>query len=178
MIETKRTFLRALEKDDLIIRTKWLNNTVFRENLFLKFPISITETEMWFERILIDKTRKDFIIILKENKKPIGLAGYIGIDWINRKAEPFIAIGDTKMWGKGIGTEVVHSLLNFGFNELGLNRMYGFMLDTNEGALKMDLKAGFISEGLLKEDILIHGVFHDRIMLGITKKVFNNTFKK
>jgi len=56
---------------------------------------------------------------------------------------------------------------------MGLNRMYGFMLDNNPGALKMDLRAGFLQEGLLKDDVIIHGEFHDRIMLGITKDIFN-----
>lgn len=173
MIETKRTVLRPCERKDLIMRVKWLNNPVVRETLVLMFPVSIAETELWFERILVSNTRKDFIIELKEAEKPIGFAGYINIDWINRKAEPFIAIGEENAWGKGYGTEVVRALLEFGFNEMGLNRMYGFMLDFNQRALKMDLKAGFKKEGLLKEDVLIHGEFHNRIMLGITKNEFN-----
>lgn len=173
MIETKRTVLRPLERKDLIMRARWLSNPAVRETLVLMFPVSIAETELWFERILVSNTRKDFIIELKEAEKPIGFAGYINIDWINRKAEPFIAIGEENVWGKGYGTEVVRALLDFGFNEMGLNRMYGFMLDFNQRALKMDLKAGFKKEGLLKEDVLIHGEFHDRIMLGITKNEFN-----
>jgi diamine N-acetyltransferase len=173
MIETKRTYLRAIERSDLKIRTKWLNDPIVRNTLLLTVPVSEAKTNLWFERILQDQSREDYMIIFKETDIPIGFAGYVNIDWRNRKAEPFIAIGSREHWGMGIGTEVVHKLLDFGFNELGFNRLYGFMLDNNPGALKMDLRAGFLNEGLLKDDVLIHGVFHDRIMLGVTKEVFN-----
>lgn len=178
MLETERLSIRALTSNDLEIRAEWLNNPIVRETLLMRFPVSIDETRIWFEKTLIDTTRQDFIIELKETGKPIGFAGYVGIDWVNRKAEPFIAIGDVEAWGKGFGTEVVHLLLDFGLNELGLNRMYGYMLDNNPGALKMDLKAGFLEEGLLKDDVLIHGEYHDRIMLGVTRKDFNEKFDK
>ena len=178
MITTERTVIRALEHKDLENRVSWINNSNVRDTLFMHFPISLAETKIWFEKTLTDNTRKDFIIELKESCKPIGFAGYVNIDWVNRKAEPFIAIGEVEAWGKGYGTEVVHALLSYGFNEMGMNRMYGFMLDTNHGALKMDLKAGFLEEGLLKEDVFMHGEYHDRIMLGITRSKFKERFGK
>ena len=173
MIETERTYLRPLERKDLPQRTAWLNDRVVSETLLLRFPVSLAETEQWFERALQDPTRKDFVIVLKKTKEPIGLAGYVSIDWIHRKAEPFIAIGNRKHWGKGLGTEVVQALLDCGFNELGLNRQFGYMLANNPGALKMDLRAGFKQEGILKQDVLMHGEYQDRIMLGITRDEFN-----
>lgn len=182
MIETERTYIRALEKSDLPLRAEWLNNPIVRETLLLPVPISLAQLELWFDKTLKDSSREDFIIVFKETGKPVGFAGYIGIDWIHRKAEPFIAIGSTEHWGIGLGTEIVRKLLDYGFNEMGFNRLYGFMLDNNPGALKMDLKAGFLEEGILKQDVMIHGVFHDRIMLGVTKDDFNknmlDTIKK
>jgi diamine N-acetyltransferase len=173
MIESKRTYLRPLERADLPKRMMWLNDPIIRETLLLRFPVSLAETELWFERVLSDPTRKDFIIVLKADDRVIGFCGYVNIDLVHRKAEPFIAIGDKECWGKGFGSEVVRTLLNYGFNELRLNRQYGYMLDNNPGALKMDLRAGYKKEGLLKQDVIIHGEYHDRIMLGITRDEFN-----
>lgn len=173
MIETERTYLRAIERSDIPLRTKWLNNPVVKETLLLSVPISEAQGEQWFEKIIKDTSREDFIIVYKEGDIPIGFAGYIGIDWMHSKAEPFIAIGSVDHWGIGLGTEIISKILDFGFNELGFNRQYGFMLDNNPGALKMDLRAGFLEEGILKQDVMIHGKFHDRIMLGVTKDVFN-----
>ena len=170
MIETKRTYLRPLERLDLRQRVEWINDPVVRETLLFRFPVSLASAETWFDRILQDPTREDLIIVIRQTSEAIGFAGYANIDWYHRKAEPFIAIGDRRYWGKGLGTEVVRELLNYGFNELGLNRQYGFMLDNNPGALTMDLRAGFKQEGILKQDVMIHGKFHDRIMLGITAR--------
>lgn len=176
MIETERTFLKAMERDDVQLKASWLNNPTIRETLLLSVPISKAQLEVWYERILNDRSREDFIIWDKNNSVAIGFAGYVNIDFINRKAEPFIAIGNVDFWGKGFGTEVVHKLLDYGFNEMGFNRQYGFVLDNNPAALKMDLKAGFKQEGILKEDVMLHGIFHDRIMLGVTKDIFNKRF--
>lgn len=173
MIETARTYLRPLERNDLPLKVKWLNDPVVRETLLFQYPVSLAETEQWFERILQDPTRRDFIVVLKEASAPVGYAGYASIDWVHRKAEPFIALGDREVWGKGLGTEIVHKLLDYGFNELGFNRQFGYMLTNNPGALKMDLRAGFKEEGLLKQDVFLHGRYIDRIMLGITRDEFN-----
>ncbi len=173
MIETERTYLRPLERSDLALKVKWLSDPVVRETLLLQFPVSLAETEDWFERIRKDPTRRDFLIVLKETGAPIGYAGYTSIDWVNRKGEPFIAVGDREVWGKGLGTEVVHKLLDYGFNELGFNRQFAFLLANNPAALKMDLRAGFKEEGLLKQDVFLHGQYVDRIMLGITREEFN-----
>lgn len=173
MIETARTCLRPLERSDLPLKVKWLSDPVVRETLLLQFPVSLAQTEEWFQRILHDPTRQDFIVILKETSRPVGYAGYASIDWVHRKAEPFIALGEREVWGKGLGTEIVHKLLDYGFNELGFNRQFGFMLASNPGALKMDLRAGFKEEGLLKQDVFLHGRYMDRIMLGITRDEFN-----
>jgi len=93
MIETKRTFLRALEKRDLELKHKWMNNPIVRETLLLSVPISLYQLELWYESIIKDVSREDFIIVYKQNNEAIGFAGYCNIDWKNRKAEPFITIG-------------------------------------------------------------------------------------
>lgn len=173
MIETERTYFRPLERKDLPKRAEWLNHPVVRETLLLRFPVSLAETEMWFEHILQDSTRRDFVIFLKKTDEPIGVIGWLNIDWVHRKAEASMAIGRADLWRKGIGTEALHKLLDYGFNELGLNRQYAYVLDFNTGSLKMALRSGFKREGLLKQDVLIHGEYHNRIMLGVTRETFN-----
>jgi RimJ/RimL family protein N-acetyltransferase len=173
MIETEQTYLRPLERKDLPQRAEWLNHPAVRETLLLRFPVSLAETEQWFERILQDPTRQDFVICLKKTGELIGFVGWVNIDWVHRKAEPSLAIGRPDFWGQGIGTEVVHKLLDYGFNELGLNRQYVHILDFNVRSLNLFLHLGFKQEGVLKQDVIIHGEYHDRIILGITREAFD-----
>lgn len=175
-MKTKRLLFRTIEVTDLEIKTKWINNPEVNKALFFTLPVSLNETIKWYENIVKNPTREDFIIIEKETDKRIGFGGYTNIDWINKKAEPNIAIGEVAAWGKGYGTEGLHLLLDYAFNVMGLNRMYGYVVEFNKAAIKMDLKAGFNNEGLLIEDVFLNGKFHNRIFMGVTKKQFNNKF--
>jgi diamine N-acetyltransferase len=169
MIETERTYLRAIERDDLPHRAAWLNDPVVRETLFLEFPVSLAETERWFERALQDPTRRDVIVVLKETEQPIGFIGWVNIDWHHRKAELNVAIGKSDLWGKGLATEVLRGVVDYSFRDLGLNRLYGYVLTTNTGSVKMAQRAGFKVEGTLKQDVLIHGEYCDRVSFGYTR---------
>ncbi len=72
-----------------------------------------------------NRTREDWIVMLKETNEPIGFGGFVHIDWKNRKAEPSLALGKNH-WGGGLGTEIVHKFLDFGLNGMGLNRILCF----------------------------------------------------
>ena len=42
----------------------------------------------------------------------------------------------------------------------------------------MDLRAGFEEEGVLLDDVFLHGKFQNRIMVGVTREKFNKRFPK
>src|SRR5690606_40100694 len=54
----------------------------------------------------------------------IGFGGFININAKARKAELYIFIGDKSCWGKGFGRDGYKLLVNYGFSELGLERIY------------------------------------------------------
>ena len=178
MIETERIILRPTEREDVILIVKWLNKPAVRNTLLLPVPVSVAQMEKWFEDIIQDKSREDFIMVDKETNIPIGYAGFVHIDRFHSKAEPTVTIGEEKFWGKGYGSEITRKLLDFGFNELGLNRQYGFVMENNPGSLKMCLRAGFKEEGLLKQNFLHHGKYSDVIMIGVTREEFNKNKKE
>ena len=172
LIEGKRTKMRPIERKDLKYTLEWANDPEISYYTGYMFPISMEMEEKWYERILAAEDRRTFIIETKNNEV-IGLTAILNIDWKNRKAELSMLIGNKKMWGKGYGRESVRTMLNHIFNNMGMNKVYGRIIDYNQAALKMDLGAGYSQEGYIKEDILIQGEFHDRYLIGITKAEFN-----
>jgi len=77
MIETARTYLRPLERNDLPLKVRWLNDPVVRETLLFQFPVSLAQTEEWFERVLHDPTRQDFIVVVEAAiGKDVGLEAF------------------------------------------------------------------------------------------------------
>lgn len=96
--------------------------------------------------------------------------GVSGLDLVNEKnkiARFFIVIGRKESWGKGIGFEVIKSIVNYGFKELKLRKINSDFLSPNEAVRIIHEKAGFKSEGFLRKDCLRNEVWLDREILSI-----------
>lgn len=96
--------------------------------------------------------------------------GVSGLDLVNDKkkvARFFIVIGRKKSWGKGIGFEVIKSIVNYGFKELKLRKINSDFLSPNEAVRIIHEKAGFKNEGFLRKDCLRNDVWLDREIVSI-----------
>jgi len=80
--------------------------------------------------------------------------------------------------GKGIMTDCVRALANFGFNELGLNRIHIRCASDNAKSRAVPARLNFVHEGTLQDDICLHGVYHDVLVFGMVKRNWNNKPKK
>ncbi|MDR7071511.1 RimJ/RimL family protein N-acetyltransferase [Fictibacillus barbaricus] len=78
---------------------------------------------------------------------------------MNKHAELGIAIGNKRFWGKGYGLAAMRAMLNFGFTELHLNKIWLRVEIDNEKAIKSYKRAGYIEEGILRQDRLRNGKF-------------------
>ena len=108
-----------------------------------------------------------FGIELLKEKKLIGLTFLKNINLIHRKAEFAIFIGEEKERGKGYSKEATLKTLKFGFNNLGLQRIYLSVQDNNETAIKLYEKVGFIKEGILRNSIFKNGAFYNELVMGL-----------
>ncbi|GAA3412269.1 GNAT family protein [Paenibacillus hodogayensis] len=70
-------------------------------------------------------------------------------------------------WGKGIATEVANLLVNFGFKELHLHRIYATCDPRNIGSAKVLNKVGMTQEGRLRDALLIKDGWRDSLVFGI-----------
>ena len=171
MIKGKKLNLRAIERTDMQKMTKWANDPDLRNFVGPQFPVSMYEEEAWFDRLTRNEFRKALIIETKQ-QEAIGYV-YIDLDWVNRKAQLSMAIGEKDYWDKGYGTEVVQIALNHCFNEVNMNKVYLYVFEFNKSAVRLYEKCGFKKEGLIRQDYLIHGKYEDRIIMGILKKEFS-----
>lgn len=81
--------------------------------------------------------------IENEKKQPIGIAEIsIAERGIIKLAR--ILIGEKSMRGKGIGTELINKLTEYGFNKLRAKRIALNVYSWNIGAIKCYEKAGFL----------------------------------
>ena len=74
-----------------------------------------------------------------------------------------------KYWNLGYGTEATQAVIDFGFSELQLNRIYGRYLAFNPASRRVMEKAGMLYEGTLQDVIIKDGTYHGVGYLGIAR---------
>lgn len=76
---------------------------------------------------------------------------------------------ERKFWGKGIATEAIKQIVNFGFNKLKLYRIQGDSDSDNPASGRAMEKAGFKREGVREKYLKRKNKFIDLHLWGITK---------
>ena len=72
-------------------------------------------------------------------------------------------------WNKGIMTEALRAVINFGFNQLEINRMEAEVMQGNVNSEKLLLKLNFLKEGVLREWMLWNDNYYDMSMFSLLK---------
>ena len=163
-----RITIRKFERTDIPKKVEWINNPENNRFLHYDIPICVEKTEKWFDSHLGENTRYDAVI--EADGVPVGTIGLLEIDRKNSKAEYYIAMGETAYKGKGVAKEASRLILEYGFQTLGLNRIYLFTEVENVAAQKVFERVGFIREGVLHQDIVSHGKYVDRIAYGLLRE--------
>ncbi|MDO8123113.1 MAG: GNAT family N-acetyltransferase [Candidatus Hermodarchaeota archaeon] len=177
MYKGKRVTLRAVEQDDIPEMLHHFNDWEVRRFLHMITPVSAEEEEKWIQEITRQRkagTHFLFTIELLKLKRFLGVCGLNSVDWIHRSAELGIALSNKKYWGKGLGTEAIHLLVQFGFNVLNLHRIYLTVFEDNFRAQRVYEKIGFTKTGRQRETIRRLGRYFDLFSMDLLA----NEYKK
>lgn len=140
--------------------TKWFNLEEMRMYSRNEYPKTREEIKKKFESK--DKGEKKSIsleIWHKKDQKSIGLGGLNHINWFNRSANIFIIL-DPEYQRKSIGTEVGQLLVDYGFLELNLQKIYSMIIEANISSWKTAEKIGFELEAKLEDEAYVDGKFY------------------
>ncbi len=72
-------------------------------------------------------------------------------------------------WGKGIMTKAVKHMVNYGFKNLNITRIFARPFGTNIASQKVLKNAGFVLEGKFKDTIYKNGEYLDELIYAIRK---------
>lgn len=117
------------------------------------------------EEILEDEST--VIGIIELDGRPIGVLAYLNIDQESHKAEMRKLIADPSARGKGYASRATQYWIEYGVSTLGLRKIYLHTLDTNLANIKLNERLGFRVEGLLRDEIIVDGVYHDILRMGL-----------
>ena len=100
---------------------------------------------------------------------PVGLVTLHHVDREVGQAELGKLIGETAYRGKGAAQEATHLLVAYGFEHLGLNRIYLRTMDGNLKNIKINEQLGFNFEGVLRQAARVNGSLGDVIQMAMLR---------
>ena len=178
-IEGSLFYLRPVEEEDYVEHyLQWINDQDVTRFLSRGTnPTSKADIIEAFHNLRKSQTDIEFTIVLKSNDAPIGLTGLHEINSIYRSGEFRILIGDKNQWGKGIGSQILQLITAYGFETHNLNRVSLGVNAANVGAAKSYEKAGFKTEGLLRQAIYRNGKYYDVSLMSLLKDEYLKALK-
>ena len=161
--------LRGWHIDDVEALQKHADNPNVYSFLTDRFPHPYTmEVAInWVNLMLQQEPLLIFVIAVDDN-----LIGVIGIemrDDVYRKAPLLGYWLAEEYWGRGIMTEVVKLVAGYAFENLDIVRLQSGVLANNPGSMRVLEKAGFLKEGVLRNNIIKNGVVMDEYIYGMVK---------
>ena len=175
VIETERLILRGPKQSDLqAIYDVHTDPDVMR---YYGVPLydSLDKAQRdfdWMNKLVAEKTGFRPVITLKDDDVYIGDVGFDNyVKKSNRMELGYILA--KKHWGKGLMTEAIRAVLEYGFMEMELNRVQALVDPRNVGSRRVLEKNGFKYEGTLREyEFEIDG-YVDLEMYSILKREFS-----
>lgn len=173
-LTTKRLHLRRPMIKDVPALASHLNNRVISDNtLTIPFPYGRADAVNWVNKNKQewkDKTSYVFAITLKKSGELIGAMG-LHIVPLHDRAEVGYWIAEPH-WNKGYATEALVAILDFGFHQLALHKIFATHIVTNLSSGKVMQKAGMIKEAKLADQYKKNGRYVSVVQYRMTKDEF------
>ncbi|WP_080777562.1 GNAT family N-acetyltransferase [Chryseobacterium phocaeense] len=168
-IETDRLILSELRKEDIPSVVDYLQDKIFSDlTSNIPYPYTEKDAEFWLnmsKEAFDNHTGFTFAIRNKEEQ----IIGAIGLhDRGDDKAELGYWMGKP-FWNKGYVTEAATALINFGFLELEVNKIFATYFLHNPASGRIMEKAGMEKEALLRQHLKKGGEYFDIMMYSVLK---------
>lgn len=168
--------LRKIAYKDLLVRVEWMNNPKVYSSMHFEVPVLLGKTIEWYNRNLQRDDRFDCVFFDESSD----IVAFGGITTINRevsKGETYI-FTNPEAHHKGIGTIAMRLLCQYGFETLGLNKLYAYTNEDNEASIRLHHKVGYEIEGRLRQEYKnVTGCLKDRIYLGYLRQDYLNRIR-
>jgi RimJ/RimL family protein N-acetyltransferase len=141
--------------------------------LSIPHPYARGDAEQWIashQEAFVDGRRVSLAITLLDGAALIGAISLM-LDGNNRRAELGYWVGQP-FWGHGYATEAARTMLDFGFEGLGLNRIFAHHMEDNPASGRVLSNIGMEPEGVLRQHILKWDEFKDVVLFGLTRERF------
>jgi len=175
ILETERLILREYTQGDMNDVHIYASDPAVAKHMIWG-PNTPEETAGFIDMVLgmrLQVPRRNFelALVLKENNQMIGGAGL----QISEPKQGEVGYCLSKhYWKQGYASEAAAALLEFGFEELGLHRIYATCRPGNIGSARVMQKIGMAYEGHLREHMWHKGRWNDSYLYAILEQEYKS----
>ena len=172
-LRTARLVIGAFDSDDARELQRLAGaREVADTTLAIPHPYELDHAFAWIAQQRREAVRgraTNFAIRLAQTGALIGSVGLRDIDPEHLQAELGFWIGH-EWWGNAYAREAASSVVRFGFDALGLNRICAHHMARNPAAGRVLLAVGMQREGLLRQRVRKWGVYEDVVLYAVLRE--------
>lgn len=142
------------------------NAEAVRKAMYTEHVITRDEHFHYIDALKSDDKQQIFAV-LNDEAVPVGVVGLNDIDRLHEKTDWAFYLDVSARGGVGSALEVF--MLDYVFNDMGLEKLNCEVLETNAAVVAMHKKFGFQEEGFRRANVIKDGVRIGVHFLGITK---------
>ncbi len=167
--------LRRLEWDDIDAVHALVSRMDVVRHMLL--PVcSPAESEKFLRDALLESPSDPWRSIVRaigdcSSRRLVGLCGVVILRGAEEGEMWYLVAPES--WGRGIGTEATKQLLDYGFGELGLHRIWATCLPENPASVRVLEKIGMRKEGFLIKNLKIHGAWKSSFLYAMLAEEWN-----
>jgi RimJ/RimL family protein N-acetyltransferase len=163
--------LRPITLDDSEMTLRWRLGA--RARLLQRGARTIEEQRAWIGSKLATG-ELNFIIEYKD--VPVGMIALLDINHVHRTVQMGrLLIGEEASVGKApVAFEADLILSDYAFDTLRMHKMYGDVLEENQGMLRTRLYLGYKQDGILREHYLFDGVYKNTVAVSILEDEYRS----
>ena len=160
-------YLRLMNYDDTDDIVRWRNQDEVRKNFIYQELFTRQSHENWIKNMVEPGKVVQMVICDEKTDKPLGSVYIRDIDPVHHKGEYGIFIGEPEARGRGVGTAAAKLMVEYGFSELDLHKIFLRVFADNLRAIRSYEKAGFVREAYLKDEVCIAGKYRDMLLMAV-----------
>ncbi len=129
------------------------------------------EEEDWYQA-QAENDEPMFTIHHLLDDKPIGNCGLHNINRVSDHAEMGIVLGEKDYWNRGLGTEAVRLITDYGFAAMSLHAISLWVKSFNQRAIRAYEKVGYRDSGRVRDFYKVDGEYHDQVLMDVLREEF------
>ena len=173
VIQTKRLVMHAIDRRNAPEMFRLRSNPLAMKYIGKPLLGSVEDAEKLIDNYMRNVLWNDSITWALSLKGPktefIGTIGYHTVDKNNYRAEIGYMIFP-EQWGKGLVSEALGALLDFGLDKLRLHSIEAKVNPENVQSINVLLKHGFVKEAYFRENYYFEGKFLDTAVYSLVRK--------